>query len=153
MLADQGIHERFWSKVNKTDSCWLWTAATNGGYGVFGLRSSGTGKWITRRAHRLAWEFLVGPLTPGMVLDHLCRTPACINPAHLEEVTNRENIIRSPYMAPGKRRVAYRRQEFCKSGRHRLDDNPVTIAGGRTCRPCLNERMRNYKKSRKKVAA
>ena len=76
--------ERFWAKVDKTDDCWLWTAnRTNAGYGHF---------WLDRRmvlAHRFAYELLIGPIPDGLTLDHLCRVRACVNPAHLEAVTNR----------------------------------------------------------------
>jgi len=81
--------ERFWSKVDKTDSCWLWTACKSSTqYGV--IRLSGT----TRYAHRISYYLSKGDLADGLVVDHLCRTRHCVNPDHLELVTNRENILR-----------------------------------------------------------
>jgi len=79
--------ERFWAKVEKTDTCWLWTAALNyAGYPVFG-----NPQW---RAHRLAYTWLVGPIPEGLTLDHLCRVRHCVNPAHLEPVTVGVNTLR-----------------------------------------------------------
>lgn len=78
--------DRFWAKVNKTETCWLWTAALNAtGYGVLGRGRRGAGNVL---AHRAAWELTKGPLTPDQVLDHKCHTRACVNPAHLQVVTH-----------------------------------------------------------------
>ena len=83
--------ERFWAKVKKTDGCWLWTGWKNDrGYGNFEVDSTRTVK-----AHRFAYEVLVGPIPDGLTLDHLCRNPSCVNPEHLEPVTLRENIMRA----------------------------------------------------------
>lgn len=75
--------------VSPLDECWVWCARTNrNGYGR--LRVGGR----ELMAHRLAYEALVGPIPEGLVLDHLCRVRLCINPAHLEPVTVRENTLR-----------------------------------------------------------
>ncbi len=87
--------ERFWVKVDVLGDCWLWAAGLDGhGYGQFrvGSRTDGTRRMV--RAHRWAYEHLVGVIPDGLDLDHLCRTPRCVNPAHLEPVTNRENSRR-----------------------------------------------------------
>lgn len=86
------LAERFWPKVSKTDSCWLWQASLDGkGYGQIN-----GGRTPTRmmRAHRVAYELVIGPIPDGLDLDHLCRTPRCVNPDHLEPVTRRENTAR-----------------------------------------------------------
>lgn len=85
--------ERFWSKVEKTATCWLWLAARDGkGYGAAYVG----GRQV--RAHRFAYELLVGPIPEGLVLDHVkargCQHRHCVNPDHLEAVTNRENLMR-----------------------------------------------------------
>lgn len=82
---------RFWSKVDKRPGgCWLWTGTMlRSGYGQFRL---GLGHV---RAHRFAYELLVGPIPEGLTLDHLCRVTACVNPLHLEPVTLSENVKRA----------------------------------------------------------
>jgi hypothetical protein len=83
------IEARFWEKVDKTDTCWLWTGSSDRlGYGRFSTWPSVT------LAHRFAYELLAGPIPDGLVIDHLCRTPSCVNPDHLEPVTQRENLRR-----------------------------------------------------------
>lgn len=81
--------ERFWSKVEKTDGCWLWKGATAGpGYGRFRLDG------VLRYAHRFSYEISVGPIPKGLEMDHLCRTKNCVNPSHLQAVTHQINILR-----------------------------------------------------------
>lgn len=69
--------------------CWLWTGCfVRGGYGV--VRNGARNSFV----HRLTYEWLVGPVPEGMDLDHVCRTRRCVNPAHLEPVTRKENVAR-----------------------------------------------------------
>lgn len=81
---------RFWPNVRVDDSgCWLWApAAPNGTYGRFRALGRRVG------AHRVAYTALKGPIPDGLELDHLCRRPPCVNPAHLEPTTHRENVLR-----------------------------------------------------------
>src|SRR5690242_4725322 len=75
--------ERFWFHVNKTPTCWLWIGwKSHNGYGRFSINAS---KKV--QAHRFAYELLRGPIPAGLQIDHLCRVPACVNPAHMEVVT------------------------------------------------------------------
>lgn len=81
--------KRFWSKVVITNKCWLWEGNKNkDGYGQFTVKGKNT------QAHRYCYELLVYKITNGYQLDHLCRVHNCVNPNHLEEVTQRENIRR-----------------------------------------------------------
>lgn len=75
--------ERFWSRVSEAPTgCWLWVGPTQvGGYGKF---RDGT---KTTTAHRWSYIHLVGDAPDGLHLDHLCNTPACVNPYHLDPVT------------------------------------------------------------------
>jgi len=103
--------ERFWSKVDDADpaGCWMWLGQVNQwGYGHFRRtpRAAHTGRSATVKAHRFAYELLVGPIPPGLTLDHLCGQQACVRPDHLEPVTNAENV---------RRRHARRRTERTQS--------------------------------------
>lgn len=81
---------RFWSKVIKTDTCWLWTdAPNNSGYGTFSVGAVPVG------AHRMSWLLDGRDLDADMQLDHLCRVRLCVRPTHLEQVTAAENLARA----------------------------------------------------------
>jgi hypothetical protein len=123
--------ERFWQKVIKTDGCWAWTAQTDiGGYGRF---------WLSPRksvaAHRYSYESAIGTIPEGLFLDHLCRVHSCVNPAHLEPVTNQENCKRGiAGMVSAKRQLA---KKYCKYG-HPYDEPNTYVCprGFRECRTC-----------------
>lgn len=136
--------DRFWSKVEKTDSCWLWKGSRGPlGYGHIFWR----GQWPA--AHRVAYELSVGPIPARLVLDHLCRNPSCVNPAHLEPVTTRENTMRG--VGPAPRRAA---QTHCLRGHELAGDNVYIHKSRRVrvCRTCHRNRVREASRRKAKRA-
>jgi hypothetical protein len=134
MQATSRAAANFWSRVTKTDTCWIWTGPLGrGGYG----RAKFDG--VTMYAHRFAYELLVGPIPEGLSLDHLCRARDCVNPEHLEPVTHRENCLRSA--GPTAINAA---KTHCIRGHEFTPENTIVRAGGsRNCRECHNEQHRS----------
>ena len=107
--------------------CWDWVGCVaRSGYGR--LRD---GRGNTRNAHRVMYERLRGPIPTGLQIDHLCRNRRCVNPDHLEPVTQRVNLLR------GKTLVARQAaQTHCKRGHPLTEDNIYRLNGSRRCRSC-----------------
>jgi hypothetical protein len=132
MPRPRNATERFFEKVQKTDSCWLWTAATTAaGYGCFKVRSH-----HLVLSHRWSYEYHVGPIPDGLTIDHLCRTPACVNPEHMEAVSQAENNRRVP------------RPSHCPAGHEFTPENTQIRTvnrergwTGRACITCVRERV------------
>lgn len=133
MFGDDRLPRRFWNKVSPdpVTGCWLWTAYTTPkGYGQFGVGGR------TRIAHRLVYEVLVGEILDGLVTDHLCRVRCCVNPAHIEPVTNQENVLRG--LGPT---AANARKAHCKRGHEFTSENTYRDRKGRRCRTCGRESL------------
>jgi hypothetical protein len=127
------VDERFWSKVDKTGDCWMWLGKKQStGHGHFVIV-----KGLTVMAYRYSYEQLVGPIPAGLVIDHLCRTPPCVNPAHLEPVTSGENLRRGD--GPTGRRF---RQTHCIHGHEFTPENTERSGPYQTrrCRACRRAR-------------
>lgn len=137
------LMERFMRHVAvQNDGCWLWTGTVNqNGYGTISTRRERSCR--TSKAHRIAYELLVGSIPEGLDLDHKCRVRRCVNPEHLEAVTRKENIGRGLRGA----------RVFCPQGHPYSPDNVLWRKNGaaktRICRTCNRERCRErYQKSR-----
>lgn len=136
------LTERFWEKVIVVDGdCWPWMGRLDHGYGY--LRNAAG----SNRAHRIAFELFVGPVPDGLVLDHLCHNPCCVNPSHLEPVTQRENTLRGESHA-----AQLARNTHCKHGHEFTPENIYRAPGfpnSRYCRECTRERGRSRAKKRR----
>lgn len=124
----------FWRNVDKTPGCWLWTATQDShGYGSFSFSAFTT----TTRAHRIAYMLAVGPIPDGLVLDHLCCNKLCVNPQHLEPVTDRVNILRGTGVT-----AQNAQKTHCPQGHPYTDENVYSPPGNgyRHCRTCMSER-------------
>ena len=120
--------QRFWSKVETAEGCWLWTGYKNEkGYGRFQFKGRFTA------SHRVAYELLVGSIPGGMEIDHLCRNTSCVNPAHLEPVTQQENWRRSQALS-----ALNATKSECQRGHAFTPDNTYVFRrkDGRTFRNC-----------------
>lgn len=127
--------QRFWAKVQKTETCWNWTACLVQGYGQVGIGAKQYG------AHRVSYVLMFGEIPDGLHIDHLCRNRRCVNPAHMELVTNAENTRRGDGLA-----AMNLRKQHCIHG-HPFSGNNVRVGpyGYRDCRACKQVRKRAYR--------
>jgi len=129
------LEKRFLAAVAKTDTCWLWTGATNGHYGKIGVN----GKTVP--APRVAYTLFRGPIPPGMFVLHSCDNPLCVNPEHLRTGTHRENM--RDMAERGRARNPAFTQTHCSRGHPLAGDNlRSNLKGHRVCRECANENSR-----------
>ena len=127
----------FASRINKTETCWIWIGSkfTHSGYGRFKAQGRDTA------AHIFSWEIAHGPVPVGLELDHLCRNRICVNPGHLEPVTHRENELRGETIM-----ARNFNKTHCDHG-HELSGRNLFIRrnGRRRCQECERIYQRKYK--------
>ena len=132
LIMKRNEEDRFWEKVQiQTNGCWEWTAAKDEeAYGFF----RAGGKQV--RAHRWAYEYCIGLIPPGLEPDHLCRNRSCVNPWHMEPVTNIVNILRGNGQG-----AINARKTHCKKGHPLAGDNLGIQSDGkkRYCVTCYRE--------------
>lgn len=131
--VDSSPLECFLGKIEVEEGCWLWVGGkTSAQYGH--LRIEGKPYY----AHRFSYEWFVGPILRGLDLDHLCRNPSCVNPDHLEPVTHRENLMRSPIAVA----AINARKTHCPQGHEYNYENTQVGPRGRSCRTCKARQAR-----------
>lgn len=122
--------DRLWRNVTEDlAGCWIWTGRRYpNGYGVFSLEGQST------YSHRIMHMIFVGPIPKGQHTDHLCRVRECCNPQHLEVVTPRENVLRSPIAVAS----INASKTHCLRGHELAGENLGVYAakGHRYCRTC-----------------
>ena len=149
-FARQSPEERFWAKVDKNGPrpeykpelgpCWIWQGAPKQeGYGQ--LYHEGRQQY----AHRLSYQWSVGPIPDGLHIDHLCRVRICVNPAHLEPVVPVENTMRGDLPRLTSERC--RGQTHCKWGHEFNEVNTYWSqrkngSWRRHCKQCWKERSK-----------
>lgn len=132
--------DRFWRFVTKSDGCWTWEGSVERtGYGKF---------WWDDRlgyAHRFAYEMGHGPIPEGMTVDHLCRTPLCVRPDHLEAVSQMENNRRAVFNATERGQVT----ATCIRGHLKTPENVYRHGTRYHCRVCRRDAARErYRRNR-----
>lgn len=138
--GDPRLPQRLWDKVipEPNSGCWLWTGqhSIGTGYGYF--------HWNGRTAilHRLTFTMLVGEIPPGKHIDHLCRTRLCCNPAHMEPVTPRENILRGTGGSATNARKTHCMNGHLLSQRNVYNDTLYRERGFRVCKVCKRAQKR-----------
>lgn len=125
--------------VDDETGCWNWNGVTPRGYGYI-MRDG-----VRHQAHRYMYERAVGPVPEGLQLDHLCRNRSCVNPAHLEPVTCRENLMRGDTLA-----AQNAAKTHCAHG-HPLSGENLYIEpkGSRVCRTCSRESARRWREKKR----
>ena len=139
---DEKDLNRLFDKVNVglPSECWEWTASTTqNGYGQFRFEDK------VYLSHRFMYCLINGGVDKNKVLDHLCRNTGCVNPFHLEEVSNKENVLRGEINGNIKKTE-------CPQGHPYNEENTYHYQGMRFCRTCRREQNRQYYHHKKALA-
>jgi hypothetical protein len=138
-LLDEATVERIMSHISPEPNtgCWLWTHTLNDdGYGRLSIKNR------SYRVHRLTYVKFKGTPRRADVIDHLCRTRCCVNPAHLEAITHAENVRRGESTG--------QHATHCPKGHAYTEDNVYIFAGGkRRCRVCRRITQARYEEKKR----
>ena len=128
--------------VIQENGCAIWPGRLKKGYAEVSYQSK------KRKLHRLLYEYFVGTVPEGMVLDHLCRNRACGNFAHLEPVTVGVNVLRGESFS-----AVNKQKATCLRG-HVLEGENIRISkdGKRICRPCMRDHGKKHRNKKKAIA-
>lgn len=125
--------ERICQNLEEVGGCLVWSRS---------LRTDGYARtWVgnkTTYVHRFMYENIIGPIDKGLVIDHICRNRACANPAHLEVVTQKENVRRGNIV------INKQNRKHCLSGHAYNEKNTYYFKGNRQCRVCKKLNQRKY---------
>jgi HNH endonuclease len=126
---------RFLDQIEPS-ACWNWSGEiTKKGYARFNYDKKRTG------GHRAIYEHIFGPISDNLTIDHLCRHRRCVNPLHLEAVTNTVNVLRGESIPAQNARKTHCNRGHLLAGRNL---NPRKD-GHRECRACIKLRIRKHK--------
>lgn len=135
------ILERLEGLTRKTPRCWTWIGTMDrNGYGSMVVGSRVDGSRRTKKAYRVWYEIIKGPIPGDMEIDHRCRNRACVNPSHLEVVTHRENMVRGATFA-----AANVAKTTCPKGHQYTEENTYRRPDAPHQRECLTCRKTKRK--------
>lgn len=124
-------------KVEIIESCWIWNGVpSTSGYGKISIENT------PKYTHRVMFEYYYGQICPDLQIDHLCKNKLCVNPIHLEQVSQKTNILRSECPS-----AINARKTHCKRGHEFNDTNTAIVKNRRVCRSCRRMRLQMWRKN------
>lgn len=146
-MFSKSFDERFWEKVFKTTTCWIWTGATAHHYGQIKRDGKKVG------AHIVSFELANGELPTGMKVLHKCDNPLCVRPDHLFSGTLSDNMVdcvaKGRHYNPMLNGAVHgnTKKTHCAKGHEYTDENTYHVRGERQCKLCRRDANRRYHQS------